>query len=241
MSKLVSWLILGLMFSASAALAADEGPAPPPATGVVYVVGYVEAISSGVPVALTALREYRDAISKEPKNLGARIYREEGQPNRFMLTETWGDQAAYDAHLKAASTTQLIGKLRPIQGAPPDIRVHRGFSVGAPPAPNPAAAAPPANTVYVMSHLDVAPPLFAQLIPNLRPYVDAARKERGVVRFDILQMVAPRQNHLTVMEAWSGTTPQDAHRTALTTRTFRDRLHPLLGALYDERIYRVVN
>lgn len=241
MTKSVLAIILGLVFAASAAFAADEGPAPPPAAGVVYVVGYVEAISSGVPVALTTLREYRDATRMEPMNLGAQIYREDGQPNRFMITETWSNQATYDAHLKATSTTQLIAKLRPIQAAPPDVRVHRGFTVGAPPAPNPAAPAPPANTVYVMSHLDVAPPLFAQLIPNLRPYVDASRKERGMVRFDILQMVAPRQNHLTVMEAWNGTTPQDAHRTALTTRTFRDRLHPLLGALYDERIYRVVN
>ena len=92
-----------------------------------------------------------------------------------------------------------------------------------------------------MSHLDVAPPLFAQLVPNLRPYVEGSRKDRGALRFDILQAVAPRQNHLTVLEAWGGATNLDAHKTALHTRTFRDRLHPLLGALYDERMYRAVN
>ncbi len=238
MMKLLSGLILGAALVASAVQAAD-GPAPPPAAGLVHIVGYVEFVSNNVPTGLTVLREYRDAARKEPMNMGAQIYREEGQPQRFMITESWSDQASYDTHLKAASTTQLVAKARPIQAAPPDIRVHRGFSVGAPPAGAPAAA--PANTVYVMSHLDFAPPLFAQAVSHLGPYVAASRKDRGMVRFDVLQMVAPRQNHLTVMEAWAGATPHDAHRMALHTRTFRDRIHPLLGALYDERVYRAVN
>jgi quinol monooxygenase YgiN len=222
-------------FVASASAFAAAPAAPPPIVGPVFVVSYVEIVAANVPEGLPALRAYRDASAKEPGATGVQIYREDGMPSRFVLFETWRDQAAYDAHLKAPSVADLAMKLRPIQSAPPHMIAHRGFSVG----PAPTAALPP-NTVYVFTHVDVPPPQVEALNRHYGPYVTASRRDRGMLRFDVVQNAA-RSNHFTVVEAWAGATNFDAHKAAVHTRTFRDRIHPLLGALYDERIYRIVN
>jgi quinol monooxygenase YgiN len=231
MFRILSALVLAFAFTSPGFAAA---PAAPPPAGPVSVVGYIEIIASRVPEALPALRAYRDASGKEAGATAVQIFREDAMPSRFLLLETWRDQAAYDAHLKAASVTDLVMKLRPIQSAPPHMIAHRNFSV----APAPAAALPP-NTVYVMTHIDVPPPQLEALTGHYGPYVTASRRDRGMLRFDVLQNAA-RTNHFTVVEAWAGQTNFDAHKAAVHTRTFRDRIGPLLGALYDERIYRMV-
>jgi quinol monooxygenase YgiN len=44
-----------------------------------------------------------------------------------------------------------------------------------------------------------------------------------------------------VVEAWKDQKAYDASRAADPQRQFRDKLGPMLGALYDERLYRVIN
>jgi quinol monooxygenase YgiN len=50
-----------------------------------------------------------------------------------------------------------------------------------------------------------------------------------------------RPNHFTVVEAWKDRNAFDAHGMAAHTRQFRDRLAPMSGALYDERLYGVLD
>jgi quinol monooxygenase YgiN len=50
-----------------------------------------------------------------------------------------------------------------------------------------------------------------------------------------------RPNHVTVIEAWKDHKAYDARGSAGSQRSFRDKLGPMLGALYDERIYRAVD
>jgi quinol monooxygenase YgiN len=47
-----------------------------------------------------------------------------------------------------------------------------------------------------------------------------------------------RPNHFTLEEGWASHLAFDAHQAAAPTRQFRDKLTPMLGALYDQRIYR---
>jgi quinol monooxygenase YgiN len=239
MHVLLRAFAVSLLLISAMALRAEAQVAPPPAAGPVYVVTYIDGSLDAVPLVTAVLRTYRDASRKEPANMGVQIYHDVGQANRFLVTEAWREQADYATHLKAASSRQLDFNLKPAVNGPIDTRVHRAFSVGAPPA-NAAAAAPPDGSVLVMSHLDVAPPLFASLQPALPPYVNGSRREKGMVRFDVLQHVDPRQNHLTVLEAWSSNAAMEAHRAAAHTKAFRAKLHPILGALYDERVYRPI-
>ena len=49
-----------------------------------------------------------------------------------------------------------------------------------------------------------------------------------------------RPNHFTVIEAWKDRKAYDASRSADAQRQFRDKLGPMLGALYDERLYQTL-
>ncbi len=215
------------------AVQAQDVP-PPPAKGPVYVVTFIDVAPGVIADTIAALKQYRDASRKEANNLGADLFEDTGQANHFMIQEVWKEQPDYDAHTKVASATRFFAHVKASEFGPPDIRVHRGFSMG----PKTADAANAG--LYVMIHLDVAPPSFAALQVPLKPFVDASRKEEGVLRFDLLQHVDPRQNHITVLEAWKSVAAFDAHQASAATKTFRANLHPILGALYDQRLYKAI-
>jgi quinol monooxygenase YgiN len=234
---MTSWtrvlLAVSLLLIAHSSAFAQDVQAPP-LTGPVYIVTFIDVRPVAEDQAISALREYRDATRKETANVTADVYRELGPQNRFMLIETWREQTDFDAHLKGPAGMQLNIRLRPIELAPADVRNHRGFLVGA------KLGNPAANTIYAMTHLDVAPPAFAALGVALKPFVDASRSERGVLRFDILQHIEPRQNHLTMLEAWRSRGDFDEHVSAEHTHGFRGQLDSILGALYDQRLYALV-
>jgi quinol monooxygenase YgiN len=60
------------------------------------------------------------------------------------------------------------------------------------------------------------------------------------VRYEIVQQTN-RPNHFTVIEIWASREALDAHGMAPHVREFRDKLAPMSGALYDERLYETVN
>jgi quinol monooxygenase YgiN len=91
--------------------------------------------------------------------------------------------------------------------------------------------------LYVVTHVDVAPPNRDKIIVALKALADPTRKDKGNVRYDVLQMKA-RTNHFTVVEAWTDQAADDAHEIAAHTKEFRATLGPLTGALYDQRWYK---
>jgi quinol monooxygenase YgiN len=60
------------------------------------------------------------------------------------------------------------------------------------------------------------------------------------VRYDVFQQNAPRTNHFTVFAVWNGETGFLSHQTQPHTRQFREALGPMLGAPYDERLYKPI-
>jgi quinol monooxygenase YgiN len=44
-----------------------------------------------------------------------------------------------------------------------------------------------------------------------------------------------------VVEVWKSKKAFDAHSMTAHVREFRDKLTPMSGALYDERLYKAVN
>ena len=69
--------------------------------------------------------------------------------------------------------------------------------------------------------------------------VDTAN-DAGNISYEALQQ-ANRGNHFTVIEAWTNRKALDAHAMAAHTRAFREKISPVAGALYDERIYKTLN
>jgi quinol monooxygenase YgiN len=228
--RLAVQLLLGmaLMPAAFVQAAQAQGAAP------IFVATYFEVGASSAKDGAALLTQYRDAARKEGGNMRAEVAREIGRPNRFVVLETWKDQAAFEAHGKSAGTTAFRDKFKAIQGAAPyDERVHNSLNVG----PNDALSGK--RAIVVASHVDVPPPRKDECIAALNPLADASRKAGGNQRFEVQQQTS-RPNHFTVVEVWKDRKAYEASRTADAQRQFRDKLGPMLGALYDERLYRMV-
>jgi quinol monooxygenase YgiN len=73
----------------------------------------------------------------------------------------------------------------------------------------------------------------------LKKLADDTRKDSNSLRFEAWQQ-NNRANHFTVTEIWKDRTAVDAHIVAAPTRDFREKLGPMSGALYDERLYQSV-
>ena len=222
-------LAMTLLPAAMTQLAHAQG-----AAGPIHVATYVEVGTTSDKDGIKLLKQYRDASRKEDGNVRSEVAQEIGRANRFVVLEIWKDQAAFDAHGKSAGTGAFRDKLKTIQNAPYDERVHSAFNVG---RTDPVTAK---RAVFVASHVDVPPPRKDELIAALNPLADASRKGDGNVRFEVVQQVS-RPNHFTVVETWKDQKAYDARGSAGAQRTFRDKLGPMLGALYDERIYRAVD
>ena len=221
-------LAMALVPAFSAAVRAEG------AAGPIHLATYIEVAAPSDKDGIKLLKQYRDATLKESGNMRTEVAQELGRPNRFVVLEIWKDQAAADAHGKSASTGAFRDKLKTIQNGPYDERVHNAFAVG----PNEPVGAK--RAVYVVSHVDVPPPKKDDVIAALNPLADASRKGDGNIRFEVVQQTS-RPNHFTVIEAWKDRKAYDARGTAAPQRKFRDTLGPMLGALYDERIYRPID
>ena len=222
-----------LAMTATVPPAAAQTPAtapPPPPDGQIHVIAYVETNPAWERKAIGVLRDYATASAREAGAVRVDVFEETTRPNRFVIDEVWHDFTAYDAHAKAS---KLADALKPGHLAPPDTRAHTEWSVG-------PAAAPKPGALRAFTHIDVSPPQLAALQEILKPYIDKSRTDKGAARFDLLQGLAPRKNHQTLAESWASEADFRAHQASVHAIEFRDRLGPLLGALYDQRLYKLV-
>jgi quinol monooxygenase YgiN len=193
-----------------------------------YTVTYVEVVPPSTAQGASALRQYGEASRRDAGTRGVEVLQRIDRPNHFAVLATWNDQKAFEAHRAAAAMTELRDKLQAILASPNDERSHQGLSV-APPVIG-------AGTVRVVTHVDVIPPRKDDGVALLKQLAEASRKDAGNLRFDVVQQ-ASRPNHFTVIEVWTDRKAFDAHGMAAHNRQFRERLAPMSGSLYDERIY----
>jgi quinol monooxygenase YgiN len=225
----LAMLVIGMVVDAAA-----QAPAPPVIEGNIYSVTYVEVMPTSRAEGIALLKRYREAARKEDGNLRSEVVSRIGQPHQLVILEVWKDQKAFEAHGKSANTMQTREKIQAIRNAPTDERVHVGISVG------PLQPGPAGDAVYVVTHVDVIPPRKEDGLAAVKQLGDDSRKEPGNVRFEVVQQTN-RANHFTVVEIWKDAKTVDAHSMTETTRQFRDKLGPMSGALYDERMYKAVD
>jgi quinol monooxygenase YgiN len=222
-----------LALTMALATTGSRAQTPPPAIeGPVYIATYLEVVPTAVKDAGALLKQYRDASRKDAGNQRMELVQEIGRPTRFALLAVWADQKALDAHGKAAHTAQFRDKLKAVHAAPYDERVHSGMAVA-------AKDSLKGGAVVVVTHVDVPPPSKDTVIPMLQQLAEASRKDAGNQRFEVQQQ-ASRPNHFTVVEAWADQKAYEGHVLAAHTRQFRDKLGPMSGALYDERLYKAI-
>jgi quinol monooxygenase YgiN len=226
-------ILLAAAGATSMANAQTPTAAPDP-NAPVYVVSYIDVSQASKAPAMTLLKQFRAACAKEDGNQRCEAAQRMEQQNEFVMLEIWKDQKSFQAHSRG-SGAQFRDRLKPMLTSPYDERVHTPFAV-VPPQP-----APTGRIIYSITHIDVMPPLLAEAGPLLRPMAEASRKDAGNGRFEVLQELAPRANHFTFVEIWSNKRQLESHQALPRTVQFRDKLQPLLGALYDERLYKVLD
>ncbi|HTW87342.1 MAG TPA: antibiotic biosynthesis monooxygenase [Candidatus Binataceae bacterium] len=92
--------------------------------------------------------------------------------------------------------------------------------------------------IYVVTHVDIMPTNTAEGTKLLRELGAESRRDKGVVRFEVLQE-PPRPNHFTIVSVWENQAAFEHHLAADHTRSFRGKLQPLLGSPFDERVHRI--
>ena len=202
-------------------------------SGPVYSVVYFEVAPSGAADSAAAARQYAEASGKEDGNTAFEMFQEIARPNRFAVVEVWRDKKAADANATAAAAKALGQKLQPSLVGGFGVRPHGGLSVAAP------KGQIPSDAIYVVTHVDVFPTGKDQAVELVKAQADAARKDDGNLRFDVLQWDG-HPNHFTLVEAWRDRKAFDASAAAPHTKEFRQKLTPLEGALYDERLYQAL-
>jgi quinol monooxygenase YgiN len=104
-----------------------------------------------------------------------------------------------------------------------------------------AAAQTPGKNVYVVTHVDIAgtPAIVAEATRLLREFSADSQKDQGVVRFELL-IQDGRLNHFTIVSVWQTREAFEAHAGAEHTKRFREKIHPMLGSPFDERLHGLV-
>jgi quinol monooxygenase YgiN len=199
--------------------------------GPIYFVVHFEVAPAGTTETAVIAGQHAEASRKEDGNEGFEMFREVARPSRFAVVEVWRDKQAFEAHGKAAATR--LQKLRPSLIGGFGVRPHSGLSIAAP-----KAQIPP-DAIFVLTHVDVFPAGKDQAVELVKAQAEAARKDDGNLRYDVLQWDG-HPNHFTLVEAWRDQKAFDSSSAAAHTKEFRDKLTPLEGALYDERLYQVV-
>ncbi len=224
-----------LIFALAALVLGTAGPlcAEETMNGPVYIVTYFDVAPTAAQQSAGIVREFADASRKEDGNAGFEAFEEIGRPSRFATLEIWREKKTADAHHAGTAAAAFRSKLQPLMIGGFGARPHGGLSVAAP------KGQLPADALYVLTHVDVFPSFKDQAIELVKAQADAARKDDGNLRYDVVQWDG-HPNHFTLVEVWRDRKAFDASVMTPHNKEFRDKLTPLEGALYDERLYQAV-
>jgi quinol monooxygenase YgiN len=220
----------GMLIAVAAMTVAPAAMAQAPAAGTAYVVTYIEVVPSAQGETAGLLKQVATASRKEAGNQRYDILQRVDRENQFVILEAWADLKAAEAHAGGSALKQFKEKLKPLQASFYDERPSNGIAV----APAPAASE---GAIYAVTHVDVIPPSKDDCAAMLKKLAEDTRKEPNAERFEAW-VQNNRANHFTVTETWKNRAAHDAHIATASTREFREKLGPMSGALYDERLYK---
>ena len=220
-----------MLIAAAAMAVAPAATAQAPAAGTAYVVTYIEVVPSAKGEAAGLLKQVATASRREGGNQRYDILQRIDRENQFVILEAWSDLKAAEAHAGGSALKQFKDKLKPLQASFYDERPSIGVAVG----PSPASA--DKEAIYAVTHVDVIPPSKDDCAAMLKKLAEDTRKEPNAERFEAW-VQNNRANHFTVTEIWKNRAAHDAHIAAVSTKEFREKLGPMSGALYDERLYK---
>lgn len=201
--------------------------------GPVYDVTYLDVAANSVTQGIALLRKYRELSRHEADNLEFTVLEETIRPNRFVIFEGWRDQAAFDAHTKAASSSKFQEALTPIRNGPPYQMMQYPFVAA------PMRAKPGRGALYMVEHMDFMPTFAGTALPLVKALAEDSQKEKDVIRYDAYHW---GDHHYMIVAVWPNSKAFDAHEAADSTRQFRAATGVPGGRidLYEERLYKPI-
>jgi quinol monooxygenase YgiN len=196
-----------------------------------YTASYVEVGPVLARVGAATLRAYRETGRKSDGVISLEVLQRIDRPNQFVVLGAWADRKTYESHEAAPHTKALNDKLATMLVAPVDVRRLSALSH--------APTKPSKDPVVVVTHIDVIPTAKDDAVVALKQLAIDSRKHASNLRFDIGQQI-DRPNHFTAVEEWSSRGGFDLHQMQRQTRNFRAKLAPVAGALYDERLFKIL-
>ncbi len=218
------------LFSAGT-IAQAQTPAPDPSQPVTIVV-YTEIAPAKAAEAKKLILAYAAEAHKAKGATEITALQRISDPGHFALIEQWQTQADKQAFAATDATTKYRAALDPLRSSAYDERVHNAQAVG----PSKPASA---DAIVVLTHVDVIPPQLESGTAKVKAIVEQGRAAAGNLRFDDV-VQANRKNHFTVIETWRSQADKNAWVSSKTERTFREELQPIAGALYDERVFKIL-
>ncbi len=104
----------------------------------------------------------------------------------------------------------------------------------------PAGAQDADERLYVVTHVDVLGQNgAAEAAKLLHEFAADSRKDEGSARFEVLRD-PNRLNHFTMVEVWRTQQDFESHLAASHTKAFREKLQPMLGSPFDERLHKLL-
>jgi quinol monooxygenase YgiN len=93
-----------------------------------------------------------------------------------------------------------------------------------------------ADEIHVLTHIDLIPPNADAGTQAVEEYVTSLPEAPGFIRSQVLQQVF-RKNHLELVTVWASQEAYEADLGSAHTLAFRQKLHPLIGAPFDDRLH----
>ena len=199
-----------------------------------YIVSYFEVSPAAKNKAAQLLRQVARQSRKDAGNLRFEVLQRIGQPDQFVVLEAWKDKDAQAAHAAAGHTKQFRDKLEGLLRSAYDERPHTALEVGD------VKATPSKLAVFAVTHVDIVPKEKDIGVGFTKDLAAAGRKAKGNVRFEALTQNS-RPNHMTVVEIWTNRKAIEGHSTADHMKQYREKLLPMSGSLYDERLYKTLD
>jgi quinol monooxygenase YgiN len=229
--KVIHEMLIAAVILATAAV--PGALAQTPDNQAAYLVTYLEVTPSAEAEAAKLLRGLAAASSKEAGKLRYDVLQHTERRNQFAILEAWKDVKAHEAHDGSAAMKQFRDQLSPLRIGYYDQRLDTAIDVV------PVSAPAGKGAIHVVTHVDVTGQFKDEAIVMLKKLATGSRREAGAERFEIWQQ-ANRLNHFTVVEVWKDQAALDAHGLAASAREFREMVGGMLGALYDDRRYRIL-
>jgi quinol monooxygenase YgiN len=225
-SFLATVMTMAGLFAAGQIARAQDASQP------ITIVTYTEVAPAKATEARKLILGYAAEARKAKGAVEITALQRISDPAHFALIEQWQSQADKQAFAATDPVTKYRAALDPLRSAAYDERIHAAQAVG-------GSKPMTGESVVGLTHVDVIPPQLETGTAKVKAFVEAGRAAPGNLRFDDV-VQANRKNHFTVIEAWKSQGDKNAWVSGKTARTFREELQPIGGALYDERVFRVM-